>query len=223
MLQQENDSAALKTDWLTKFYDPFLKLVMPKQKFKTTLIHSMRIEAGHRILDFRCGTLSLSILATEHYPEAEYFGVDVDRTRLHEACKKLKKINQCIFIQHYQGERLPFPDNFFDKVMSCLVFHHLTLRQKYFALDEIYRVLKPKGEVHIADFGRPASIIQRVGFYSIQLFNGFETTRDSVNDALPKAMKESHFWNAKETRAFNTLVGTVRLMKGTKSNDLIIS
>jgi len=220
MQQQSNYIPALKFDWLTKFYDPILKLVMPEQIFKNSLIHGMRIEAGQRILDFGCGSLTLLILAKQHYPEAAYYGVDVDKKILDIASQKMKAANQHIFIQQYNGDKLPYPDQFFDKVMSSLVFHHLTLRQKYSALDEIYRILKPGGELHIADFGQPSDVLQRIGFYGVQLLDGFETTRDSVSNALPRAMRESQFLNVGETNAFNTLIGTVRLMKGTKSKEM---
>lgn len=113
MAQQTNYIPALKFDWLTKFYDPILKLVMPERKFKESLIHSMRIGAGDRILDFGCGSLTLSILAAQNYPEAEYHGVDVDKEILSIANEKMKAGNQHIFIQQYNGDKLPYPDNFF--------------------------------------------------------------------------------------------------------------
>ncbi len=223
MSEQNKYIPALKFDWLTKFYDPILKLVMPEQQFKESLIHAMRIEAGHRVLDFGCGSLTLSILATQLYPKAEYYGVDVDQKILDIASHKMKEANQHIVIQQYNGGKLPYPDSFFDKVMSSLVFHHLTLRQKYSALEEIYRILRPGGELHIADFGLPSNALQRFGFYSIQLLDGFETTKDSVSNALPGAMKESDFLNVEEVNAFNTIVGTVRLVKGTKPKEVNFS
>jgi ubiquinone/menaquinone biosynthesis C-methylase UbiE len=223
MSEQKKYIPALKFDWLTKFYDPILKLVMPEQKFKESLIHAMRIEVGQRVLDFGCGSLTLSILAAQLYPKAEYYGVDVDKKILDIASQKMKEANQHIVILQYNGDKLPYPDSFFDKVMSSLVFHHLTLRQKYSALQEIYRILKPGGELHIADFGLPSNALQRFGFYSIQLLDGFETTKDSVSNALPSAMKESEFLNVGEVKAFNTIVGTVRLTKGTKSKEVNFS
>lgn len=105
--------------------------------------------------------------------------------------------------------------------MSSLVFHHLTLRQKYFALEEIRRVLKPSGEFHIADFGKPASALQRVGFYAVQLLDGFQTTTDNVENLLAKAIKET-FQEAEETAHFKSMVGTVRLIKATKKNNAIL-
>lgn len=222
MNEQKDFIPALKYDWLTKFYDPILQLTMPERKFKKSLIDKMRIDRGYRILDFGCGSLTLSIMAAQMYPEAEYYGVDIDEKILSIANQKMAAAKQHIKIQQYIGNRLPYPDNYFDRVMSSLVFHHLTLRQKYAALDDIYRILKPSGEVHIADFGHPASALQRIGFYTVQLLDGFETTKDSVNNALPKALKESDFSEVEEKGVFKSLVGTVRLIKGVKPDKSIL-
>jgi ubiquinone/menaquinone biosynthesis C-methylase UbiE len=222
MTEQKDFIPALKYDWLTKFYDPILQLTMPERKFKKSLIDKMRIERGYRILDYGCGSLTLSIMAAQMYPEAEYYGVDIDEKILSIASQKMAAAKQHIMIQQYDGGRLPYPDNYFDRVMSSLVFHHLTLRQKYAALDDIYRILKPGGEVHIADFGQPASALQRIGFYTVQLLDGFETTNDSLKNALPKAVKESDFSEVVENGVFKSLVGTVRLIKGAKSVKTIL-
>ncbi|HNP94825.1 MAG TPA: methyltransferase domain-containing protein [Cyclobacteriaceae bacterium] len=213
---------ALKYDWLTKFYDPILQLTMPERKFKAALIDKMRIEHGYRVLDFGCGSMTLSLMAVDMYPEAEYYGVDVDEKILEIASEKMSKAKKPVFIQSYDGTKLPYPDNYFDRVMSSLVFHHLTLANKYLALNEISRVLKPGGEFHIADFGKPAGLLQRLGFYSVQLLDGFETTNDSVTNILPKAMIQSDFLEVEEKAVFKTLVGTVRLFKGSKKGKTIL-
>lgn len=213
---------ALKYDWLTKVYDPVLQFTMPERKFKTALINEMGIQTGFRILDFGCGSLTLSIMAVQAHPQTVFYGVDIDDKILAIADRKMKSAGVSIKIEQYDGNRLPYPDNYFDRVMSSLVFHHLTLRQKYDTLQEIFRVLKPSGEVHIADFGQPSNVLQRFGFYTVQLLDGFETTNDSVKNALPKAMRESDFSEVEEKGVFKTLVGTVRLIKGTKPGNSIL-
>ncbi|MEK6781129.1 MAG: methyltransferase domain-containing protein [Bacteroidota bacterium] len=222
MTENKKYIPALKYDWLTKIYDPVLQFSMPEREFKTALIDEMRVQTGYQILDFGCGSLTLSIMAAQAYPQAIFYGVDIDDKILSIAERKMKSAAVSVKIQQYDGGKLPYPDNYFDRVMSSLVFHHLTLRQKYDALQEIFRILKPSGEVHIADFGRPANALQRVGFYSVQLLDGFETTKDSVKDALPGAMTENDFSEVQERGIFKTIVGTVRLMKGIKPNNSIL-
>lgn len=213
---------ALKYDWLTKVYDPVLQLTMPERKFKTALINEMGVQLGFRVLDFGCGSLTLSIMAAQAHPQATFYGVDIDDKILSIADRKMKSAGVAVKIKQYDGGKLPYPDNYFDRVMSSLVFHHLTLTQKYDALREIFRVLKPSGEVHIADFGQPSGKLQRLGFYCVQLLDGFETTNDSVKNALPGAIKETGFSDVEEKGIFKTLVGTVRLIKGTKPANLIL-
>ena len=212
---------ALKYDWLTKVYDPILQLTMPERKFKSALLNQMNIKPGQRVLDFGCGSLTLSIMAAQSHSQAEIFGVDVDKKILKIAEEKLSKALSSIQLQIYDGTKLPYKDNYFDKVMSSLVFHHLTLRQKYFSLGEIFRVLKPGGELHIADFGKPESSFQRLGFYGVQLLDGFETTNDNAQGKLSQAVKDI-FSQVEETGAFKTMVGTVRLIKATKANEVIL-
>jgi len=213
---------ALKYNWLTRIYDPVLQLTMPERKFKGTLIDQMKVRANDKVLDFGCGSVTLSIMAAQRYPDAEFYGVDIDEKILSIARKKLEETRLFIQTNLYDGGRLPYPDNYFDKVMSSLVFHHLTLRQKYGALVEIMRVLKPSGTVHIADFGKPANILQRVGFYAVQLLDGFETTQDSVKNVLPDAIRETGFLKAGEREVFKTMVGTVRIFSGQKAGQSIL-
>lgn len=222
MNENKNYIPALKYDWLTKFYDPVLQLTMPERKFKTALVEQMNIQPGDRVLDFGCGSLTLSMMAAQHHPAAEFFGVDIDEKILSIAKKKLDETNPSIQIQLYDGKKLPYPDNYFNKVMSSLVFHHLTERQKYEALREIRRVLKPEGSFHIADFGKPANLFQRFGFYAVQILDGFETTNDSVKYLLPIAMKQTGLQQITEGKIFQTLVGTVRLISGVKQSGAML-
>lgn len=222
MTENKNYIPALKYDWLTRIYDPVLQFTMPEKKFKTALINGMNIQLGERVLDFGCGSLTLSIMAAQNHPKAEFHGVDIDEKILSIAKRKLEGTNLSIQTKLYDGGKLPYPDNYFNHVMSSLVFHHLTLRQKYSALEEIQRVLKPSGRVHIADFGKPASALQRAGFYAVQFLDGFETTQDSVKNLLPRAIQDTAFQQVEERGVFKTMVGTVRIISGQKPTHPIL-
>lgn len=208
---------ALKYHWLTTLYDPILDITMPERKIKSYLINEADFKPEQRVLDFGCGSLTLSILAKKTHPATEFVGVDVDKKILQIAREKGRHEGVNVPVIHYDGSVLPFKDSSFDHVMSSLVFHHLTTEQKASALAEIKRVLKPTGQLHIADFGSPANLFQRVGFYLIQFLDGFKTTTGSVKGVLPDLIFRAGFF-CKEIKLFKTAFGTVRLTKSFITN-----
>ncbi len=54
------------------------------------------------------------------------------------------------------SESLPFKDNYFDFIYSWGVIHHTPNTQK--AIDEIYRVLKPSGEICVMLYNRKSLV-----------------------------------------------------------------
>jgi len=67
----------------------------------------------------------------------------------------------------------PYPDNEFDTVFSSLFFHHLGPVKKMQTFKEIYRVMKPGGEFHICDWGRPSNPISKIASLGVRLLDGF--------------------------------------------------
>ena len=121
-----------------------------------------------------------------------------------------------IQIDKYDGLVLPYRDNYFERVISSLVFHHLHVEQKRNSLKEIKRVLKLGGELHIADFGKSKNFLMRLAFYQVQLLDGFSTTTDNVKGLLPIYLNEAGFKDVRETKTYNTVFGTLSLYRARK-------
>lgn len=81
------------------------------------------------------------------------------------------------------------------------------------------RVLRPGGAVHIADWGQPTGLLQRLAFYQIQVFDGFENTRNHVSGMLPTHIREGGFVRVTETTYLRTIFGTLRFLQAVKSPD----
>lgn len=207
---------ALKFNWLTRFFDPVMKLTMSEKKFKKALLLQSDIKDSDTILDFGCGTATLTIMTKKAAPKATLYGVDVDPNVLKIAQNKVKNSGYEIFLKAYDGISLPYKSETFDKVLSSLVLHHLTKSQKVTVLKEIYRTLKVGGELHIADFGKARNIFMRGMFLIIQLFDGFTNTSDNIKGLLPEIMREAGFDKAIEHKRIMTLFGTVSLYKAVK-------
>lgn len=216
MKSKPNYIPALRYDWLTKLYDPLLSLTMPETKFKTALVKQASILPNEKVLDFGCGSLTLSLMAKAAQPSAAIYAVDIDKNILEIAEKKLKRAGEEILLQRYDGKVLPYSSGQFDKVISSLVFHHLDFSQKQNALKEIFRVLKPGGELHVADWGKAKNQLMRIAFYTVQLLDGFETTEANVKGVLPGYFEEAGLREVLETKTFQTSFGTLSLYKAIK-------
>ena len=207
---------ALKFDKLTGFYDKTVHLTRPEKAFRNALIEQTRIKPEDHVLDFGCGTLTLSMMMKKQYPEAFITGIDVDRKILAIAENKRIQSGLDIRLDLYNGVFLPYPDETFDKVVSSLVFHHLTTIQKKQAINEIFRVLKPDGEIHIADWGKPSNLLMEVLFFFLRLLDGFENTSLNRKGKLLSYLMGHGFRFTFEGKKYDTLFGTLRLIKARK-------
>lgn len=208
---------ALRYNWLTPFYDFFLGITFPEKKIKQALIDQCAFNGNERVLDFGVGTATLSVMITQHYPSIRISGIDVDKKILEIAKNKIAGTGSGIELKNYDGSHIPLPDSFIDKTISSLVFHHIGTEDKRVVLREIYRVLKPGGRLHIADFGKASNIYTKIVFEVFRRFDGEENTRINSKGLLPTFIIEAGFSNVKETKYFNTLFGTVKLISAIKN------
>ena len=92
------------------------------------------------ILDYGCGPGTFSIKLSK-LTNKNVHSVDISKQFLEECEKSKKKYNSDnIKTQLIEGNKLPFNNDYFDKVLLFDVIHHL--EEPEIALREIYRVLK---------------------------------------------------------------------------------
>lgn len=216
-MKHENYIPALSYDWLTPFYDPVVRLTTRENAFKKALIEQARLEDALRVLDLACGTGTLTVLIKNAAPQAEVVGIDGDPKILEIAREKARAGNFEIRFDEGMSFDLPYAGETFDRVVSSLFFHHLTRENKLKTLKEVERVLKPKGEFHVADWGLPANRLMSISSRLIQILDGFETTADNFNGLLPELMTNAGFIEIEETNRCNTFFGTIRLHKAHKT------
>lgn len=96
-----------------------------------------------KVLDYCCGEGKNTIFLAENGAEA--FGIDISPVSIENSRKKAesKELKNISFLV-MDGEKLDFPDNFFDLVICSGVLHHLNIEKAY---QELSRVLKPDGKI----------------------------------------------------------------------------
>ena len=204
---------ALSYRFLTPFYDFIQKYIVRDVRYKTLLIQQANIQAGYKVLDLGCGTGTLAMMAKQSQPDAEVFGLDADPDMLKVAKQKSDEKHASVTFDVGFTNQLPYPDNSFDRVMSSIMIHHLKTPDKIKTAQEIFRVLKPNGELHIIDFGKPTTLYGKM--LSPFLYR-FEEANDNIAGDLPKIFGEpglkteivGHFW---------TFFGDLAFLKGKKN------
>ena len=208
--------SALRFRWLTPAYDVVVRATTRERTFKLALIEQADIRPGQRILDLACGTGTLSVWIKQRCPEASVAGIDGDTSILAIASLKAKKARVSIQFDHGLSVGLPYADGSFDRIVSSLFFHHLSWPDKQRTAQELYRVIRPGGALHVADWGRASGPCMRGAFLAVQLLDGFNNTRDNVAGRLIELFQEARFADVLQTRSFPTVFGTMALYRAAK-------
>jgi ubiquinone/menaquinone biosynthesis C-methylase UbiE len=207
---------ALRFNWLTRYYDAIVVLTTRERVFKRALIEQAGIKAGMQVLDLAAGTGTLAIWIKQDKPQAEVTGVDGDPAILVLANQKVQKAGVAVQFDCALSYNLPYPAEHFDRVVSSLFFHHLSWQNKQRTALELFRVLKPGAELHIADWGRPSNMLMRWLFLSIQLLDGFKNTQENASGKLIELFEQAGFRHVKQRKSFNTVFGTMVLCSAAK-------
>ena len=199
---------------LTGAYDRVIALTMRETVIRTELLREAAIAATSRVLDFGCGTATLTIMASMGSPGAQVVGFDVDAGAVAIARAKIKAQGVPVVVDHgVPGRPLPYVTGSFDLVLCSLVLHHLLREEKLAALREIRRVLGSGGTLHVADFGRPQNPVMRAAITIVRPFDGWKRTSDNVAGRLPQIMTDAGFVDVAITAQYATFFGTVALIR----------
>lgn len=206
---------ALRWNVLTPFYDLLLSKGMREERFKRALIRQAHIQPGQAVLDLGCGTATLTVMLKQAHPNAAVTGLDGDPAVLQIGQAKAEKAGVALTLDQGMAYALPYPDGSFDRVVSSLMFHHLTAQDKQRTMKEVYRVLRPGGSFWIVDFGRPQGIWSRL---VSALMDRLEEVGDNHKGLLPTMMNQAGFRDVTSPARFSTVFGTLYIYSGRKSN-----
>jgi ubiquinone/menaquinone biosynthesis C-methylase UbiE len=204
---------ALRFRVLTPLFDGVVRTTMRERRFKEMLLDQAGLKPGQRVLDLGCGTGTLALMAAEREPALELVGLDADPQILERARRKATAAGAEIRFDEGLSTELPYEDASFDRVFSTLFFHHLKPADKRLTAAEVARVLRPGGELHVADFGPPGDPLMRVAFGIVRLVDGRETTQENMEGRLP-AIFEDNGLMTEECAALRTSLGRLRLYRG---------
>lgn len=129
-------------------------------EFKNNIFNKMNLSDAQTILDLGCGHgQQLIDLYKLKERNIQLFGIDKIEKSIKIAEEKTKNIDEITIKKHDITEGIPFDDNYFDIVFSINMLE--CIPDKHSLLEEIYRVLKPEGQIVMAHYD-----------FDTQLFDG---------------------------------------------------
>jgi ubiquinone/menaquinone biosynthesis C-methylase UbiE len=206
---------ALHFSWLTPLYDPLIRRFMREEEIKRHFVGQMGLRPGMRLLDVGCGTGTLAILILQTQPGVIVSGLDGDPDVLARAAAKAARAGVAVQWNRGLATELPYADGSFDRVVSSLVTHHLTVTDKQEALAEAYRVLRPGGELHVLDFGPPFDAYTRL---AAAIMRHFEEVAAQFDGRLPALIRAAGFAEPEAGRRFTVLFGPLHVWRTLKPN-----
>jgi SAM-dependent methyltransferase len=124
------------------------------------VLNKIEWRGDESVLDVGCGRGLFVIKAAERLSSGHVIGIDIwsskdlsgNNQQAAEDNVRLAEVEDKVFIQYGDACGLEFEDNSFDVVISSLTIHNIeSMEDRFVALDEMMRVLKPGGHLLIQD------------------------------------------------------------------------
>lgn len=167
------------------------------------------------VLDLGCFSGGRGAAWFERYNLDKIVGIDIDQVYIDAANQFASKKDINADYQVARGEHLPVEDSTFDAILSFDVFEHV--QNVGNALDECWRVLKPKGKLFVVfpSYFQPIehhlTLVTKLPF--IHYFFSGETLINAYNEILEERGHDSYWYKRTSERLeswekSNTINGT---------------
>ena len=134
------------------------------------IIKHEKVDTTTHILDIGCGTGQTAAYLAHKY-KANVIGLDINPLMVEKAKKRIKNEGLPVKIVEASIEKMPFPDQKFDLILSESV---LSFVNKPKAIHEIYRTLKNGGRFIAIEFTVNRRLDQKIE-QEIKQFYGFDS------------------------------------------------
>jgi ubiquinone/menaquinone biosynthesis C-methylase UbiE len=173
------------------------------------------------LLDIGMGTGSFAVLCAKN--GVKVTGIDISEKMINVAKKNIisKSMNALIQIIKMPVIELDekFSNNSFDKITAILLLSELYYNEQEYCLDQIYRILKEKGEFILVDEVKPIELLKRIPYYLIRIplviityLKSLQTTKYLKN--IEKRL-ENHNFSIIEQKSY--LLDSLKLIRSQKN------
>ncbi|MEA2070656.1 MAG: class I SAM-dependent methyltransferase [Asgard group archaeon] len=117
------------------------------------------------------------------FPHLTVKGIDRSNEMIQIAQKRTEKLPNLSF-KKGDCTKIPYPDNHFNICTAFLALHEIPTEKLPLVLNEIKRILTPKGYLLVVDFSfkQPFTIVRKILFNFVQLFEDNAAQRFMLTD-----------------------------------------
>ena len=196
-----------------RIYDTVLKLSAREGRWRSALLN--RVAAGlprnGTAVDVGAGTGTFAIALAGRRPDVTAIAIDGDESILDLA--RAKPGSERVDWRTGLANELPLEDESADMVTMSLVLHHLSPKTKRAALAEARRVLRPGGQLHVADWGPQTDLAMRLVFrHLLQRVDGVRNTQEHADGRIPGIIAEAGFSHVRSYDSLRTMWGSLELL-----------
>jgi demethylmenaquinone methyltransferase/2-methoxy-6-polyprenyl-1,4-benzoquinol methylase len=161
----KKDQVATMFDNIANRYDllnSILSLGIHKG-WRKKCVRLLKAKQPRTILDVATGTADFAIECAKLNPE-KITGIDISEGMMQMGREKLKKLklDRLIQLEYGNAETVNFPDNSFDAIVVGFGVRNFQDLEK--GLANLYRVLKPGGQLVILEFSYPRNALIKAGY-----------------------------------------------------------
>lgn len=154
-------------------YDLYMKRITlgREDALRKMTVNLAQIKQGDCVLEIGCATGSLSLAAKRQVgQEGSVSAIDIIPGMIEVSKQKAAQAKMDVSFQVGNIQDIPFPNDYFDKVMCSFMIFHMSETVRNNGIKEICRVLKPKGKLLVLDLALPPNKVSRA---ILKLFLGF--------------------------------------------------
>ncbi len=155
-LSAVKDSMNRMYKWTRHVYDASRKYYLLG---RDRLIRELDAKPGEIVVEIGCGTARNLIKMAHRYPDAKFYGLDASEEMLKTAAQAVERagLSHRIHLSHGFAQSFDpnvmfeLPGGAIDKIVFSYALSMIPPWQE--SIDHALAVLKPRGEIHIVDFG----------------------------------------------------------------------
>jgi ubiquinone/menaquinone biosynthesis C-methylase UbiE len=145
-----------------KYYlKKWARTIVGLRKIQNLIIEEAAFSQGDKVIDIGCGTgMLLEQIYGTYGNDVEYMGIEPDEATRLVAEKRLG--GKGIKFKRAFAHQLPSVQDYYTHAICMVSFHHFPHDQWKVSLEELKRVMAPKGKLIIVEFGRPTGFLGRL-------------------------------------------------------------